>query len=98
MPARAEKWEHAHHHVNAGRDHGGRVDHRADRSGALHRVRQPDLERELGALAHRARKEQQADETRDRDPQAADNGRRELVQHVLIAQDSGKTEGAGLCV
>ena len=38
-------------HVDAGRDHGGRVDERGDRRGAFHGVGQPDVERKLRALA-----------------------------------------------
>ena len=54
----------ARHHVHAGVDHGGGVDQRADRRGALHGVRQPDVQRELGALADGAGEEQQADPQR----------------------------------
>ena len=38
-------------HVDAGRDHRGRVDERGDRRRAFHRVGQPDVERKLRALA-----------------------------------------------
>ena len=38
-------------HVDAGRDHGSRVDERGDRSWAFHRVRQPYVEWKLRALA-----------------------------------------------
>ena len=41
-------------HVDAGGDHGGSVDERTDRRGAFHRVRQPDVERQLCRLADRA--------------------------------------------
>ena len=49
-------------HVDAGVDHRGGVDQGADRGRALHRVRQPDVQRELGALADRAGEEQQGDQ------------------------------------
>ena len=48
-------------HVDAGRDHRGRVDQGADGRGAFHRVGQPDVQRELGALAAGAEHQQQAD-------------------------------------
>ena len=48
-------------HVDAGRDHRGRVDQRADRRGAFHRVGQPDVQRELGTLAAGTQHQQQAD-------------------------------------
>ena len=41
-------------HVDAGGHHGRRVDQRRDRGRALHRVGQPDVERDLRALAGRA--------------------------------------------
>ncbi len=42
-----EERVHARDHVDAGGDHGGGVDQRADRRGAFHGVRQPDVERKL---------------------------------------------------
>ncbi len=50
--------------VNAGGDHGGRVNQRGDRRGAFHRVRQPHVQRELAALARGSGKDQQADSAR----------------------------------
>ena len=47
--------------VDAGVDHGGGVDEGGDRRGAFHRVRQPDVERELGALADGAAQDQERD-------------------------------------
>ena len=49
------------HHVDAGGDHGGGVDERGDRRGALHRVGQPDVEGDLRALAGGADQHEQAD-------------------------------------
>ncbi len=48
-------------HVDAGRHHGRGMDERRDRRGALHRVRQPDVEGELGGLAGGAHQEEQRD-------------------------------------
>ena len=47
--------------VDAGVDHRRGMDQRADRRRAFHGVGQPDVERELGALAHRAHEQQQRD-------------------------------------
>jgi len=46
-------------HVEPGGDHGGGVDERGDGRGAGHGVGQPDVERDLGALARGAQEEQQ---------------------------------------
>ena len=48
--------------VDAGVDHRRGMDEGGDRGRALHRVRQPDVERELGALAHGAREDEQGDD------------------------------------
>ena len=47
------------HEVHAGHDHGGGVDQGRHRRGAGHGVGQPDVERELGTLAHHAEEQQQ---------------------------------------
>ncbi len=60
--------------VDAGVDHRRGVDQRRDRGRALHRVRQPDVERELGALADGAREDEQGDDP-DRDREVGANGR-----------------------
>ena len=65
--------------VDAGVDHRRRVDQGRDRGRALHRVRQPDVERELGALAHGAREHEQRDDA-DRDRRA---GRRAPVSLAI---------------
>ena len=52
----AEERVHPGDEVDAGVDHRRGMDQGRDRGRALHRVRQPDVERELGALAHRARR------------------------------------------
>src|SRR6266480_6569387 len=46
----------------SGGNHGGGVDQRADRRGPLHRIRQPDVQRELARFSHRTAKDQQRDE------------------------------------
>ena len=48
-------------HVDAGGDHGGRVDQGGDRRGAFHGVRQPDVERDLRGFAGGAEDQQQRD-------------------------------------
>ncbi len=52
---------HARDQVDAGRDHRRGVDQGRDRRRALHRVREPGVERELGGLRKRADQDQQAD-------------------------------------
>ncbi len=49
------------HEVDARRDHRRRVDERADRRRARHRVGEPDVERDLRALARAAEEQGQAD-------------------------------------
>src|SRR3990170_544145 len=51
--------------VIAGGDHRRRVDQGAHRRRAFHGVRQPDIERQLGGLAHGADKEEESDERDD---------------------------------
>ena len=64
---------HARDHVHARRHHGGRVDQRADRRGAFHGVRQPDVQRNLRRLAGGADEQQQRD------------GRQHAVAHLKAA-------------
>ncbi len=45
-------------HVNAGGDHGGRMEQGADRGGTFHCIGQPGKQRELGALADNAAEDQ----------------------------------------
>jgi hypothetical protein len=56
--------------INAGGHHGRRVNQRGDRRGAFHRIRQPDVQRKLAALARRSGKDQQANRARGRQSQA----------------------------
>ena len=53
-------------HVDARRDHRRGVDQRGDRRRAFHRVRQPDVERDLRRLAGRAEEQQQRRDRRSR--------------------------------
>ena len=71
-------------HVDAGRDHRRRVDERRDGRRAGHRVRKPDVERNLGALAARPDEQAQAHRrqepagrvpARDRPPRGRTSGR-----------------------
>ena len=50
-----------HHQVHAGGDHGGGVDERRHRGGAVHGVGQPEVQRQLRALAAGADEQQQRD-------------------------------------
>ena len=52
-------------HVHAGRHHRRRVDQRADRGGAFHRVGQPDIEGDLRRLADGAYEEQERNDGDD---------------------------------
>ena len=55
--------------VHTRRHHRRRMDHGADRGRAFHRVRQPDVQRELRRFANRADEEQHADQAlRRKDP------------------------------
>ena len=56
---RLEERHRARHQVDAGHDHRRGVDEGADGRRALHGVGQPDVERELRRLAHRAEQDQQ---------------------------------------
>ena len=53
-----EQGEHASHQIDAGRDHRGRVHQSRHRGRPGHGIRQPDVKRELGALAHRSEEEE----------------------------------------
>ncbi len=57
-------------HVNAGGDHGRGVDEGAHRRRALHGVRKPDVERDLGRFARRPGEEKEGGERRQPGRQA----------------------------
>ena len=71
------------HQVNAGRDHGGRVDQGADGGRAFHGVGQPDLQRKLGRLADAA--EEDAEPGRDQHP--VGNVAKAIGSGILLGQD-----------
>ena len=56
-----EQYLRARDHINAGSDHRRRVDQRANRRGAFHGIRQPDVEWKLCRFASGAGKQQQRD-------------------------------------
>ena len=56
----AEDRRAAHDHVDAGGHHGGRVNERADRRGAFHGVRQPDVKGNLCALSRGSDEQEQS--------------------------------------
>jgi hypothetical protein len=58
---RRENQPAAHHHVDTGGDHRRGVNQRRHRRRTFHRIGQPDVKRELGALAHRPTKQQHRD-------------------------------------
>ncbi len=49
----------ARHHINAGGDHGCRMDQRGDRRGTFHGVRQPDIKRNLRRFTAGSNQQQQ---------------------------------------
>ena len=57
------------HQKNAGGNHCGRVNQRGNRRRPLHRIRQPDVQRKLTALARRTAKNQQTDRAGRAQPQ-----------------------------
>ncbi len=64
----ADEREHAHDRVHTRRHHRRGMDHRADGSRAFHRVRQPDVQRELRGFADGSDEEQQTDQACSRKP------------------------------
>ena len=61
MGARLKIGRTANDHINACGNHGGGMNQGADRRRAFHRVRQPDVERNLRAFAGGSHEQQQAD-------------------------------------
>ena len=80
-----EQEEHAAQHVHARRHHRRGMNQRADRRGAFHGVGQPDVQRELRALAHRAAEDQQAGGRRQR-AQGLRVGRQGLLDLVELKE------------
>ena len=61
-------------HINAGGHHGGGVDESGNRRGTGHRVRQPDVQRDLRRFAGSADQQQQTD--------GGENADARFVRHV----------------
>ena len=80
---------HARHHVDAGGNHGGRMNQRRDRRRPLHGIRQPHMQRHLRGFSHRADEQQQADQ-RHPFPFAERRG------HGLFAHPLGAGEHRGV--
>jgi hypothetical protein len=87
-----EQRRHPRDHEDAGGHHRRRVDQRGDRRRAFHRVGQPDVERELRALAHRADEEADAD---DGDEAPVARRERELRQVAALGEGLAVVERAG---
>ena len=83
------------HHVDAGRDHRRGVDERGDGGRAGHRVRQPDVQRDLRALAHGADEEAETDERqRRRVPAGVRRGLPEDLREAQRAEGGEDAEHA----
>src|ERR1700742_4892403 len=52
-------------HVNSSGHHRCRMDQRGDRRGAFHRIRQPDIQRNLRGLAGSTKNKQKSDRNKD---------------------------------
>ena len=76
-----EQQVHARDQVDAGGDHRRRVDQRADRGRALHRVGQPGVQRDLRGLRERADEQQEA---------AGDDVRFALLEDVRGGLEGGE--------
>ena len=77
-------------HVDTGGDHRRRVDQRRHRRRTFHRVRQPDVEGNLRALAGRADEQEQADQRQDAEMAALDRHRR---RGILNGSEIERAEG-----
>ena len=87
----------AHHHVDARRHHRRRVDERRYGCRAGHRVREPDVERNLRALAARADEEREADRRHEPAcgvPARIGGGEREHPVEVRRAEEREAPEDA----
>ena len=84
---------HPRDHVNARRDHGGGVDQRADRRGAFHRVRQPDVERNLRRFADGADEQQDGNDGEHARVSHRFRGHlREALEHVAEVERAERPE------
>ncbi len=76
--------EEAGHQIYAGGHHGGGVDKGRDGGGALHGIRQPDVQGELGRLARRPRQHPPSKEGQNARPQGPCKGRLLQGGHVQL--------------
>ena len=86
-----EQEEHAAKHVHARGDHRRGMNQGADGRGAFHGVGQPDVQRKLRALAHRAAEDQQAGGRRQR-AQGLRVGGQGLLDHVELQGAEGRPD------
>ncbi len=102
MPADRNQREHPQDQVDTGGNHRRGMDHRADRGRAFHRVGQPGVQRELGALPDRPGEDQQAH--RPGDGQTAERGdiregrRFERGERRLVVENLAEVERPGEAV
>ena len=80
-----EQRRHARHHEDAGGHHRRGVDQRRDRRRAFHRIRQPDVQRHLRRLAHRADEQADADHASISRPRRAAAGSRSSAPAIAGA-------------
>ena len=71
---------HPRNHENTRRDHGSRVDQRRTGRGAIHRIGQPHMQRELGRLAHGANEQANGGDGDNRPSEARHRRRRQRIQ------------------
>ena len=74
------------------------MDHGADGRRTFHRVRQPDVQRELRRFTNRADDQEDADQRSGAPAQPAEQdrrGRRQRVEHLLVVEDVAEAERAG---
>ena len=90
----ADEREHANDRVHARRNHRRGMDHRADGSWAFHRVRQPDVQRELRRFANCADEEQQTDQACGRETEETTRNCRKRVQN-FFAENLAEGKCAG---
>ena len=89
---RVEQRPRAGDEVDAGSNHRRRVDERRDRRRALHRVGQPDVQRELRRLADRADGDEHG-----RSGDGRGRKRAELLHDLLVAERAGYQPTAPRC-
>ena len=92
---------HARHHEDTGRHHRGGMDQRRDRGRAFHGVRQPDVQRRLRRLAHRADEQEDADQrhripgSARKDLDALRRDRLRLAEHGRVIERTREHDDGG---